>query len=291
MTAVGMRQSAAGFVEGPKGGSRWSSILVYGVLTLLAIVWLVPIAWAIATSLKPDAETTVAPVSWRASKETLDAYKTIFDQGSILKWYFNSLITTTVITAGTIVTASLAAFAFSRMRFAARGFLMWLLLAGLIVPFQALIVPLFAQMRSFGLADSYWGIILPQIASPIAVLVYKRAFDAIPRELEESALVDGASMWLVYRRIWMPLSRATTAAVGIFVFVLAWNNFFWPFVITSAGHLFTIPVGLATVQASFGALYAQEMAIAVLGALPLLIAFLLFQRQIVQGIANTGLKG
>ena len=146
-------------------------------------------------------------------------------------------------------------------------------------------------MKALGLADTYWGIILPQLASPIAVLVFKRAFDAVPRELEESALVDGASMWRIYSLIWMPLSRATIAAVGIFTFVLAWNAFFWPFVVTSAGALFTIPVGLATVQGSYGALYAQQMALAVLGALPLLVAFLLFQRQIVQGIANTGLKG
>jgi multiple sugar transport system permease protein len=265
--------------------------LIYVVLIVLAIIWIVPFAWAVATSLKPDAETTIAPVSWFATKETLDAYRTALDNGDILKWYFNSLVTASLITAGTIFTASLAAFAFSRMRFRGRASLQWLVLAGLIVPFQALIVPLFTEMKSFGLADTYWGIVLPQIASPIAVLVFKRAFDALPRELEESALVDGASMWRIYWLIWMPLSRATIAAVAIFTFVLSWNNFIWPFVVTSAGALFTIPVGLATVQTSYGALYAQEMAVAVLGALPLLIAFVLFQRQIVQGIANTGLKG
>jgi multiple sugar transport system permease protein len=230
-------------------------------------------------------------VQWTGTEVTLDAYRIAFEQGKIVTWYFNSLITATVITIGTVFTASLAAFAFSRMRFRGRDLLQWMLLAGLIVPFQALIVPLFTQMKAFGLADTYWGIILPQLASPIAVLVFKRAFDALPRELEESALVDGASMWRIYRLIWMPLSRATIAAVAIFTFVLAWNTFFWPFVVTSAGSLFTIPVGLATVQTSYGALYAQQMALAVLGALPLLIAFLLFQRQIVQGIANTGLKG
>jgi multiple sugar transport system permease protein len=278
-----------GFVEDTRRG--WLRPLLYAFLGALSIVWLVPLAWAVATSLKPDAETTIAPVSWRGSETTLDAYRVALEQGDILRWYFNSLICTTVITLGTIVTASLAAFAFSRMRFRGRDLLQWLILAGLIVPFQALIVPLFTQVESFGLADTYWGIILPQIASPIAVLVFKRAFDALPRELEESALVDGASMWRIYWWIWMPLSRATIAAVGIFTFVLSWNTFIWPFVVTSAGSLFTIPVGLANVQTSYGALYAQQMALAVLGALPLLIAFVLFQRQIVQGIANTGLKG
>jgi multiple sugar transport system permease protein len=266
-------------------------IAIYAVLVVLAAIWLVPLAWAVATSLKPDAETTVAPVSWRATKETLEAYSSILSKGDILRWWFNSLLTASVITTGTIVTASMAAFAFSRIRFSGSRPLQGLVLAGLIIPFQALIVPLFAEMNSFGLVDNYWGIILPQIASPIAVLVFKRAFDAVPAELEESALVDGASLWRIYWQIWMPLSRATIAAVAIFTFVLAWNNFLWPFVITSAGTLFTIPVGLATVNASYGALYAQQMALAILGALPLLIAFVLFQRQIVQGIANTGLKG
>jgi multiple sugar transport system permease protein len=230
-------------------------------------------------------------VSWRASKETLAAYRSILQQGDILRWWFNSFLTASVITVGTILTASMAAFAFSRVRFSGSNVLQWLVLAGLIIPFQALIVPLFAEVNSFGLVDSYWGIILPQLASPIAVLVFKRAFDALPTELEESALVDGASLWRVYCQIWMPLSRATVAAIGIFTFVLAWNNFLSPFVVTSAGDLFTIPVGLATVNASYGALYAQQMALAVLGALPLLVVFVLFQRQIVQGIANTGLKG
>jgi multiple sugar transport system permease protein len=291
MTAFGARRPASGVVEGPRGHHGWVRAGIYAILVVLAIVWVIPLAWAVATSLKPDAETTIAPVSWLGSVLTLDAYRVALEQGDILKWYFNSLVATSVITAGTILTASLAAFAFSRMRFRGRDLLQWLVLAGLIVPFQALIVPLFTEMKSFGLADTYWGIILPQIATPIAVLVFKRAFDAVPRELEESALVDGASMWRIYWLIWMPLSRATIAAVGIFTFVIAWNTFLWPFVVTSEGSLFTIPVGLANVQTSYGALYAQQMALAVLGALPLLIAFVLFQRQIVQGIANTGLKG
>jgi len=283
--------SAVGIVGRPSRGFSASRLLLYVVLSVIAIVWVIPFAWAVATSLKPDAETTVAPVTWRATKESLDAYSTVFGNGQILRWWFNSLLTACLITAGTILTASLAAFAFSRIRFRASNLLQWLVLAGLIVPFQALIVPLFQEIDSFGLADTYWGIILPQIATPISVLVFKRAFDALPTELEESALLDGATPLRIYWQIWMPLSRSTIAAVGIFSFVFAWNNFIWPFVSTSSADLMTVPVGLATVNAGYGALYAQQMALAVLGALPLLVVFLIFQRQIVQGIANTGLKG
>jgi multiple sugar transport system permease protein len=270
---------------------RPGGALIIAVLVVAALVWLIPFAWAIATSLKPDPETTATPVSWTASELTLDAYRKILDRGDILRWYFNSALVSTVVTAFTILLGSTAAFAFSRIRFRGRQALFFLIAAGLIVPFQALIVPLFEEMDTFGLVDTYWAIILPQIASPIAVLVYKRFFDGIPHELEESARVDGASPWTIYWRIWMPLARPATAAVGIFTFVLTWNNFIWPFVVTTARSLQTIPVGLSTVNSFYGAQYAQVMALAILGALPLLIAFLLFQRQIVQGIANTGLKG
>jgi len=282
---------ATGVATGRK--KRWDAgaLISYAVLTIVSIVWLIPFAWALATSLKPDAETTVAPVRGIGSEITFDAYSTVFEGGDILRWYFNSLLVAVVVTAATILLASMAAFAFSRVSFRGRSVLFFLIAAGLIVPFQALIVPLFEEMDTLGLVDTYWGIILPQVASPIAVLVFKRFFDSIPRELAESARVDGASTWRIYWNIWLPLSGPATAAVGIFTFVLTWNNFLWPFVVTTAKSLQTIPVGLATVQSFFGAQYAQIMALSILGALPLLIAFLFFQRQIVQGITNTGLKG
>jgi multiple sugar transport system permease protein len=123
------------------------------------------------------------------------------------------------------------------------------------------------------------------------VFIFKQFFDGIPPDLEEAAIVDGTSRLRVYWQIWMPLSRPAIAAVGIFTFVLSWNNFIWPFVIVTNTDMMTIPVGLATVQSSYGLRYADIMASAVLGGLPLLIVFLFFQRQIVQGIASTGLKG
>jgi multiple sugar transport system permease protein len=267
------------------------SLIALVIAVLLAILWLIPLAWAVATALKPDAETTVTPVSWLGSTITLDAFTTVFESGSIWRWYFNSVLVSSVVTILTILFASMAAFAFSRVKFKGREFAYFLIAAGLIVPFQALIVPLFEELNTFGMVDTYWGMILPQVAAPIAVLVFKRFFDGIPKDLEESARLDGASTWRIYWQIWMPLAKPAIAAVGIFTFVTSWNNFLWPFIITSAGALQTIPVGLATVQSFYGAQYAQVMALSLLGALPLFIAFVLFQRQIVEGISSTGLKG
>jgi multiple sugar transport system permease protein len=133
-------------------------------------------------------------------------------------------------------------------------------------------------------------VILPQIPTPIAVFVFKQFFDGIPHELEDAAVVDGASRFRIYWRIWMPLSRPAISAVAIFTFVWAWNFFLWPFIVLTGTRVMTIPVGLATVQSAYGIHYAQIMASAILGGLPLLVVFLLFQRRIVEGIAGTGLK-
>ncbi|GHO78724.1 sugar ABC transporter permease [Ktedonobacter sp. SOSP1-85] len=267
----------------------WAS---FGLLVLLALLWILPLLWAIDTSLKPETETTTIPITWLSSHFTLDAFTSTLANSQMWRWYFNSTLTSGLISLLTIFLASLAAFAFSRIPFRGNRIVFWVILAGIMVPGQILIVPLFTEMQSFGLVDTYWGIILPQIASPVAVFILKQYFDGIPAEFEEAALLDGASRLNIYWRIWMPLARPALAAVAIFTFVISWNNFLWPFIIISNNNMMTLPVGLATVQTSFGIRYAQIMATALLGGIPVLIVFLCFQKQIVQGIAGTtGLKG
>jgi multiple sugar transport system permease protein len=261
------------------------------VLIVLAILWLLPILWAIDTSFKPEGETTTVPISWLASHFTLAAYISTFATTSLPLWYFNSILTSAIISVVTVVLASMAAFAFSRVPFRGSNILFWIILAGLMIPSQILIIPLFTQMQALGLIDTYWAIILPQIASPIAVFIFKQYFDGIPHELEEAATMDGASLFRVYWQIWMPLAGPAIAAVAIFAFVISWNNFLLPFIMVTSNNMMTVPIGLSTVQTSFGVRYAQIMASAVLGGIPVLIVFLFFQRQIVQGIAGTGLKG
>jgi len=235
-------------------------------------------------------ETTAIPVSWIPAHFSLQAFQEVLQAGDLPRWYFNSIITTVVITVLTVFLASMAAYAFSRVPFRGRRIAFWLLLAGIMIPQPILIIPLFSVIQSFGMVNSYWGIILPQLASPIAVFVFKQFFDGLPHELEDAAIVDGASRWRVYWQIWMPLSKPAIAAIAVFTFVAAWNNFVWPFIAITSTEMMTLPVGLATVQTSYGVHYAQIMATAVLGGLPTLIAFLFFQRQIVQGFASAGLK-
>lgn len=272
-------------------GGRLGDRIATGLLVFFAALWFVPLGWAVATALKPEAETTTIPVEWIASSVTLEAFRSVLSAGNLPRWYINSALTSLAITVITVLLASLAAFGFSRARFRGRNLLFWIVLAGIMVPGQILIVPLFTQMQAFRMVDTYWGIILPQVASPIAVFIFKQFFDGIPRDLEEAATIDGASRLRIYWQIWMPLAKSAIAAVSIFTFVASWNNFLWPFIVITNPDMMTLPVGLSQVQTAYGVRYAQIMASAVLGGLPLLVVFLFFQRQIVQGIAGTGIKG
>ena len=262
---------------------------IFAILLVLTILWLIPLAWALDTALKPESETTIIPLTWLSSHFTLQAFASTLSSSDLPRWYFNSILTSVVVSLATVVLASMAAYAFSRIPFRGRGVLFWIILAGIMIPGQVLIVPLFALMQSFGLVDTYLGIILPQIASPFAVFIFKQFFDGIPRDYEEAALMDGAHRLRVYWQILMPLARPAIATVAILTFVASWNNFIWPFIVITDTRMMTIPVGLATVQTSYGIRYAQIMASALLGGLPAVIVFLFFQRQIVEGLAG-GLK-
>jgi multiple sugar transport system permease protein len=195
------------------------------------------------------------------------------------------------ITAITLAISALAAYAFSRLDFAGRKWLFAVVIAGIVVPPQAIIIPLFYQMLAFNMVDTYWGLILPQVVVPAMVFILKQFFDGVPIELEDAARVDGAGRFRIFWSIVLPLSRPILAAVAIFVFIGAWNNFLWPFLVINDTTLMTLPVGLQTVISAYGVQYAQVMAQAVLAALPLIAVFLVFQKQIVKGVATTGFGG
>ena len=262
---------------------------IFAILLVLTILWLIPLAWALDTALKPESETTIIPLTWLSAHFTLQAFASTLGSSDLPRWYFNSILTSAAISVVTVVLASMAAYAFSRIPFRGRGVLFWIILAGIMIPGQVLIVPLFALMQSLRLVDTYPGIILPQIASPFAVFIFKQFFDGIPHDYDEAALMDGASRLRVYWQVLLPLARPAVATVAILTFVASWNNFIWPFIVITDTKMMTIPVGLATVQTSYGIRYAQIMASALLGGLPAVIVFLFFQRQIVEGLAG-GLK-
>ncbi|HEX6448191.1 MAG TPA: carbohydrate ABC transporter permease [Trebonia sp.] len=268
---------------------RPGSVVAFLVLLIVSLAWVVPLAWTVDTSLKPEAQTATIPPTWSSPRWTIDAYLRVLDNGNLSRWFLNSAVTSVVITAGTVLLASLAGYALSRIRFRGRTMVFWLIMAGIMIPIEALVVPLFYEVNSLNMVDTYWGIILPQLASPVSVFIFKQYFDGIPREFEEAAVMDGASQLRVYWRVMMPLSMPAVATVAILSFIASWNNFLWPLIAITGNTMMTIPVGLSTVQGAYGLQYAQIMASTVLAALPMLVVFGFFQRQIVEGVSG-GLK-
>jgi multiple sugar transport system permease protein len=272
---------------------RWSvgGAILTAIGLALALLWLVPLAWALDTAIKPEDQTTTIPLRWIPETFTLDAFRSVLDAGDVPRWLLNSLVVAIGVTVLTLALASMAAYGFSRLIFPGQRWLFVLVLAGIMVPPQALIVPLFAEMQALGLVDTYWGMILPQLAAPIMVFILKKFFDGLPREYEQAAELDGASRFRIFWSIVLPMSRPVLATVAVFTFVTAWNNFLWPFIAVSDPDLMTVPVGLANVQSSYGLRYAQIMASALLGGLPLIVLYAFLQRHVIRGVGNAGIRG
>lgn len=291
-TGVSAAAPAAVNPNQSSSSNRTFTIVSWVVLLAFAVLWLIPSLWAIKTSLTPnDVSALGAGPIMKDWNLTLASYATILSGGDIWNWYLASAFTSVVTAALTVLFASMAAYAISRLEFRGRNLIFALVLGGIMIPPQVLIVPVFQQLNIVGLLNTYWAVIFPQVPSVIALFVFKQFFDGLPRDFEESARLDGAGFWTVYARIVLPLSKPIIAAMAIVTFVGVWNNLILPLFVLSNPDLMTIPVGLATVQGSFGQRLSDIQASSILGALPLVILFLIFQKQIVQGFAGSGLKG
>lgn len=272
--------------------SRTFNLIAGIVLIIFAVVWLIPSFFALKTSLTDNGTAAMGAAEiLQDFNPTLYSYATLLGSGDIWNWYLASGITSVITSILTVLFASMAAYALSRMRFRGSNIALLLIIVGIMIPGQVLIVPIFQELNALNLLNTYWAVIFPQVPAVIAVFIFKQFFDGIPRELEEAAVIDGAGRWRIYWSLIMPLSRPVIAAVTILTFVGVWNNLLLPLFVLSNPDLMTIPVGLATVQGSFGQRYADIQAGAILAALPLVILYLIFQRQIVEGVTGSGLKG
>ncbi|WP_026922823.1 carbohydrate ABC transporter permease [Glycomyces arizonensis] len=265
--------------------------LVYFAAFFLALLWLVPFLWALSTSFKAETEASLGqPIHWLPQDWSLEGYRVLFERGDHVTWMLNSTVVSTIVTVLTLALCVLAAYGFSRLDFPGKKVVYGVIVAGIMIPPQALIIPLFDVVSDLKMVDTYWGLALPQVVAPVMIFILKRFFDAIPRDYEEAATLDGANHLRILWSVILPLSGPILAAVGIFTFIGSWNNFLWPLLVGNDPSIMTLPVGLGVVAGGYGLLYAQNMAAAVLGALPLLIVFMLFQKQIVKGVAGVGLS-
>lgn len=259
---------------------------------LMAGLWLFPLYWAINTSLKREMQTLANPPAWFPDPLSIQGYLEVLQASALPRWYFNSVFTALVITVVVLILGALCAYALSQIDFPGKTVLFWSLLAGFMLPFDAMIVPLFMLMNDLGQVNTYAGIILPQLVVPVVIVIFKQFFDQVPGELRDAAVIDGAGEFRILLSVYMPINWGITWALAIVTFIGAWNNFFWPFIIATSTDMMTIPVGITQVKEMYGVAYARTMAVAVLAGLPVAVAYLIFQRRVTEGIMVTaGLKG
>lgn len=271
---------------------RPADLLLTLLSVLCAALWAFPLYWAVVTTLKPENEVVEPGIRLLPKTWTLAAYAYVLAHTTIARWYLNSFVTAIAITLLVVGMSAACGYAISQLRFPLRRPLFGLILASFMVPLQALIVTHFILMNDFGLINTWGGIILPQLIVPVVVIVYKQFFDSIPREFREAALIDGASEFRLFAQVFLPMNWGVTTALAIITFIGAWNAFLWPFLVASTDQAMTVTVGIVQVHDAFGVQYARNLAGAIMAALPVALAYLIFQRRVTEAIAlSAGIKG
>jgi multiple sugar transport system permease protein len=262
------------------------------LLVVLALVWLAPIVWTLSTSLRTPAQSFSLPPKWLPTDWAVDNYRQVFERVPFADILANSVKVSVAIVLGQLVTASMAGYAFARLRFPGKNLLFILLMASLMVPGQATIIPVFLLIKWFGLADTLWSLIMPAWVTAFGVFFMRQAFMQIPQDLVDAAKIDGASQWGIFSRVFLPLSAGPMAVLAILSFNTFWNEFFRPLIFLSSQTNFTLPLGLVALQGYLGTgSLSIVLAGVVISMLPVLLIFVFAQRYVIEGIARTGVKG
>jgi multiple sugar transport system permease protein len=288
-----MRASAVARIS----GGRVSAGLVWVVIAGTAAVTALPFAWMVAMSLKSYAQTIAIPPDWLPIPWHLANYAQVFSYMPFAHMYFNSALVACTQTALVLFVASLGAYAFARMRFFGHHLLFLLFLGTTAVPGWVTLIPLYLIMRDIDWINTYQGLIVPGAISggsvAFAIFLLRQFFLTIPQELEEAAILDGASPWQIYWRVVLPLAVPALSALGVLTFMGSWNNLLWPLIMVQSQSLQTIPLGLSQLAVTHGWVNIQWgplMAGTTMGVLPLLAVFVFLQGRVVRGITLTGMR-
>lgn len=265
-------------------------IALHAVLLTMGLIFMFPFIWSISTSLKPLSDLFQVTPTLIPSEVRWQNYGDVFETVPFLRIYANTIFVTLARVIGQVMIASLAAFAFSRLRFPGRDFLFLVLLMGLMVPEQVLIIPRYVLMRELGWLDTYQGLIIPMLFSAFGVFLLRQFFLGIPHDFYEAATIEGANPLQIYWHIYLPLVRPALAAFGFLVLLWSWNEFLWALIMTSSTDMQVLSVGLALFQGAQFTNTAILLAAANLATFPLLVVFVFFQKQLVEGITLSGLK-
>ncbi len=250
-----------------------------------------PFLWMIATSLKGPEEIYVYPPRWIPEQVHWENFARAWKAAPFGRFYLNSILVTVIITAAQVATAALAAYVFARLKFPGRNVIFYMYVATLIIPLQVTMVPLYLILNSLGWLNTYQGLTIPFFANAFTVFFLRQFFLTIPQELEDAARIDGCGRLRFLWQIMIPLSRPALATIALFVFLSHWDDYLWPLIVTHSTNMRTLPIGLRYFVSEAGSQYHYMMAAALMSVAPVLLVFFAAQKQFIEGISLTGLKG
>jgi ABC-type glycerol-3-phosphate transport system permease component len=280
----------------PRGRARLSRrslwrLAIQFVLVVAAVISLIPVIWTVLGSLKTNDTMFIVPVQWLPSSLNWQNYPDAFAAAPFARYFLNSTIVAVVVTATTVFFGAMAGYGFSKFRFFGRNLMFGLILITFMIPFPVIMIPLFVLVRNFGWLDSYAGIIIPGALSGFAVFMMRQFMLALPDELFDAARIDSAGELNIFFTIVLPLTRPALATLAILTFMASWNNLLWPLIVIQSEDMQTIPLGLAKFSSVYSTNYVQMLAMAVIASVPVLVIFIIGQRQIINSLMFSGIKG
>jgi ABC-type glycerol-3-phosphate transport system permease component len=265
-------------------------ILIYALVLVAVAISLLPYYWMVSSSLRTMENMFRVPIQWIPNPVNWRSYVLAWNAQNFPRYFFNSFVVAVAITLGNLLLCSLAGYSLAKFHYFGRGLLFILILSTMMLPLEVTMVPLFLIIKRLDWANSYQGLIVPFLVDGFGVFLMRQYMLGIPKDLIDSARIDGASELKIYWQIVLPLCKPALVALGVFMFREAWDMYIWPLIIVSKDSLRTLPLAISLFMSSYGTAWDQLMAIAVLGTLPMIILFFFLQRAFIQGIAVSGLK-
>lgn len=266
---------------------RW---LTYGLLIVMLCITLIPLLWMLSASFMPAGEANLYPPRLWPDRFTLEHYETLFTRLNLARYLLNSTLLALAVTLISLLINSMAGYAFAKLRFPGRGPIFRGLLAALVIPAQVSMLPLFLMLKQLGLINTYWGVIIPGMASIFGIFLIRQYALSIPDSLLDAARIDGASEFRIYWSVILPLCKPILVTLAIFTFMGTWNDFMWPLIVLTDHEMYTLPVALANLLGEHVQDTELMMAGSVLTILPVMLVFIVLQRQYIEGIMIGGIK-
>ena len=290
VTAVPGDRPAASTVVGKRDWRRpVARVALYLILLAGGLMMVFPFVWMVVSSLKSASE--IYTLSLVPPNPSLANYREVLNETPFIRWFANSLLVAGVTTASVAFFDSLVGYVLAKFRFPLRQVIFLVILSTLMVPTEMLVIPWYVLSINMGWTDSYWGIMFPGVISAFGIFLMRQFFLGVPDDILDAARIDGFSEFRIFWTIALPLVRPALAALCIFTFLGNWNAYIWPLIVVRSEGMRTLPVGIAFFSSEAGSAFHLIMAAAAMATIPVIIVFLIFQRQIIKGIALTGVKG